>query len=115
MVANHLLSLVTLGPAAAAIVLGLVPGRAVRLHRWLALIVSLAVFALSCLLWTGFNADSPSFQFVERAAWIPQFGITYHIGIDGISLVLVLLTTLLMPVVILGSWTSINQQVKGFH
>ena len=57
MLNQHLLSIVTLAPAAAAILLGLVPGRAVRLHRWLALVVSVAVFVLSCLLWTGFNPD----------------------------------------------------------
>jgi NADH-quinone oxidoreductase subunit M len=115
MLDQHLLSIVTLAPAAAAILLGLVPGRAVRLHRWLALAVSVVVFALSCLLWTGFNPDNPGFQLVEQTGWIPQFGITYHVGIDGISLLLVLLTTLLVPVVVLGSWTSITERVKGFH
>jgi NADH-quinone oxidoreductase subunit M len=115
MFSEHLLSVVTLAPAIGAIMLALVPGRSDRLHRWLALLISLAVFALSCFLWTGFNADNPDFQFVESASWIPQFGISYHVGIDGISLLLVLLTTLLMPVVILGSWTSITDKVKGFH
>jgi NADH-quinone oxidoreductase subunit M len=115
MFSEHLLSVVTLAPAVAALMLGLVPGRSVRLHRWLALGVSLAVFALSCFLWVGFNPDNPDFQFIEQASWIPQFGISYHVGIDGISLLLVLLTTLLMPVVILGSWASITDKVKGFH
>jgi hypothetical protein len=99
MFSEHLLSVVTLAPAIGAIMLALVPGRSDRLHRWLALLISLAVFALSCFLWTGFNADNPDFQFVESASWIPQFGISYHVGIDGISLLLVLLTTLLMPVI----------------
>ncbi len=115
MLTDHLLSLVALGPGVAAVLLGLVPGRFERLHRWLALAVSLAVFAVSCLLWTGFDANTPGFQMIERLPWIPQYGISYALGIDGISLLLVLLTTLLVPVVILASWTSISERVKGFH
>ena len=112
---EHLLSIVTLGPLAAAVLLGLVPGRFAALHRWLALAVALAVFAVSCLIWTGFDANSPAFQLVEQVPWIPQLGISYAIGVDGISLLLVLLTTLLIPVVILASWTSVTVNPKGFH
>ena len=115
MLNEHLLTIVTLAPAAAAILLALVPERSARVSRWLALVVSLVVLVLSLMLWTGFKPDEPGFQMVERASWIPQFGISYHIGIDGISLLLVLLTTLLVPVVILGSWTSITEHVKAFH
>jgi NADH-quinone oxidoreductase subunit M len=113
---EHLLSVVTLAPGAAALLLGLLPGRWERAHRWLAFAVSLAVFALSLLLWTGFDPDVAGFQIAtERVPWIPQYGISYHLGIDGISLLLVLLTTLLVPVVILASWRSIDHHVKGFH
>ena len=115
MLNEHLLTIVTLAPAAAAILLALVPERSARVSRWLALAVSLVVLVLSLMLWTGFKPDEPGFQMVERASWIPQFGISYHIGIDGISLLLVLLTTLLVPVVILGSWRSITEHVKAFH
>ncbi len=115
MLDDRLLSVVTLAPAFAALLLGLVPARLEKLHRWLALAISLAVFAASCLVWTGFDANVPGFQMVEEASWIPQFGIAYRLGVDGISLLLVLLTTLLIPVVILASWTSIHERVKGFH
>jgi len=112
---DRLLSVVTLAPAFAALLLGLVPARLEKLHRWLALAISLAVFAASCLVWTGFDPNVPGFQMVEQASWIPQYGIAYRLGVDGISLLLVLLTTLLIPVVILASWTSIHERVKGFH
>jgi len=113
---QHLLTLVTLGPAAAAVLLMLLPGRMARAHRWLALLISLAVFALSCLIWTNFDPDVPGFQLEPpQLSWIPQYGISYHLGVDGISLLLVLLTTLLIPIVILASWSSITDHVKGFH
>jgi NADH-quinone oxidoreductase subunit M len=112
---TSLLSLVTLLPLAGALVLALLPARPAALPRWVALGLSLVVFILSCVVWVRFDADLPSFQFQEQLAWIPQFGISYHIGVDGISLLLVLLTTLLIPVVILASWTSIDTHVRGFH
>jgi NADH-quinone oxidoreductase subunit M len=112
---TSLLSLVTLLPLAGALVLALLPARPAALPRWVALGLSLVVFILSCVVWLRFDADLPSFQLQEQLAWIPQFGISYHIGVDGISLLLVLLTTLLIPVVILASWTSIDTHVKGFH
>jgi len=110
-----LLSLVTLLPAAGALVLALLPARPANLHRWLALGLSLVVFILSLAVWFRFDPDLPSFQLQEQLSWIPQYGISYHIGVDGISLLLVLLTTLLIPVVILASWSSIDAHVKGFH
>jgi NADH-quinone oxidoreductase subunit M len=66
-------------------------------------------------MWTSFDPNNPGFQMEERADWIPQYGISYHLGVDGISLLLVLLTTLLVPIVILASWSSISEHVKGFH
>jgi NADH-quinone oxidoreductase subunit M len=113
---DHLLSLVTLGPAAFAILLALLPARHARAHRWSALLASLVVFALSCVIWVQFDPNQPGFQLEPPVVeWIPQYGISYHLGVDGISLLLVLLTTLLIPIVILASWTSIDEHVKGFH
>jgi len=112
----HLLSVVTLGPIAVAAVLALIPARLERLHRWLALLASVVSFAVSCLIWTGFNPNLPGFQLDSGPIpWIPQLGVSYHLGVDGISLLLVLLTTLLVPVVVLGSWRSVTEHVKGFH
>ncbi len=112
----HLLSVVTLGPVAVAALMALLPARFERIHRWIALVGALVVFAFSCLIWSGFNPNVPGFQLESGpVTWISQLGVTYHLGVDGISLLLVLLTTLLIPVVILSSWTSITEQVKGFH
>ncbi len=115
MLESHILSIVTLVPALAAILLGLVPGRHGQLVRWLALGISLVVFFASLLIWFGFDPDLPGMQMVERFDWIPQFGIQYNVGVDGISLLLVMLTTLLVPIVIGASWTSVTEKVKGFH
>ncbi len=76
--------------------------------------VSLVVFALTLLLWTRFDASSADFQFVERYAWIPSFGIEYFVGVDGISLFLLVLTGFLTPLALLSSWESIHSRVKAF-
>ena len=85
-----------------------------QLARQLALVVSLLVFALSIVLWAKFDPTSPTIQFVETHQWLPDFGISYHIGVDGISLVLVVLTTFLTPIAILCSWESIEKRVREF-
>jgi NADH-quinone oxidoreductase subunit M len=84
------------------------------LVRQVALGVSLAVFALSLVLWSRFDAASADFQFVERAAWIPAFGIDYYVGVDGISLLLVVLTGFLTPIALLSSWGSVRKKTKEF-
>src|SRR5437867_12247248 len=84
------------------------------LARRIALIVSILVFAETLLLWSRFNASSASFQFVERHAWIPAFGISYFVGVDGISLFLVVLTGFLTPLAFLGSWESVHQKTRAF-
>jgi NADH-quinone oxidoreductase subunit M len=81
--------------------------------RRIALAASLAEFAVSLLLLRGFDSANPEYQFVERHAWIGE-SIQYHLGVDGISLFLVLLTTFLTPIAILCSWESIHENVKGF-
>ena len=112
---DHLLSVVTLGPTIFAILLLFIPMRYKTVHRIVTLLTSIVMFAFSTRLWTGFNPDDPSFQFVERFAWIPQFGIEYHVGVDGISLLLVLLTTLLLPVVVLAAWSLNIEHIKSLH
>jgi NADH-quinone oxidoreductase subunit M len=82
--------------------------------RQLALIVSLVTFAVSLLLWAQFDGLSAEYQFVERHAWLPEFGISYHLGVDGISLLLVVLTTFLTPIALLCSWNSIENRVREF-
>jgi len=87
-------------------------------HTWIrriALFISVADFLLSLLLLRGFQAGTAAFQFEEYRQWIPDPPIFYHLGIDGISLFLVLLTTFLMPLAILASWKSIERGVQGFY
>ncbi len=82
--------------------------------RTLALAVSLATFLATLLLWWRFDPGSADYQFVERHAWIPAFGIQYLIGVDGISLLLVVLTAFLTPLALLSSWDSVHKNVKLF-
>jgi NADH-quinone oxidoreductase subunit M len=84
------------------------------LFRNLALVISLVVFALTLMLWAGFDSGSGDFQFVERVPWIPAFGIDYYIGVDGISLLLIVLTGFLTPVAMLSSWAGVGRKVKEF-
>ncbi|MFQ5848155.1 MAG: NADH-quinone oxidoreductase subunit M [Candidatus Methylomirabilales bacterium] len=98
-----LLSLITFLPAAGALGLLVIPRRRQDLIRGAALGISLLTFLLSLALYAGFRPGVGEMQFVEEAAWIPSLGIRYKLGIDGISLFLVLLTTFLTPIAILAS------------
>ena len=81
--------------------------------RWAALWTSLVVFALSLVLWVRFDTSDPGFQFVESTAWLQQ-GINYKMGVDGISVLFVLLSTLLTPICILSAWEVIHTRVREF-
>jgi NADH-quinone oxidoreductase subunit M len=83
--------------------------------RHLALGFSLIEFFLSLSILQKFDSSSAALQLVEKHIWIERFGISYFLGIDGLSLWLVIMTAFLMPIVILASWTSIDKRVKGFH
>jgi len=109
-----LLSAVTFLPAVGAVVIALLPRGQERLARSLALLTALAAFVISLPLYTGFDAGQAAYQFVENRDWMPSLGIAYHLGIDGISLLLILLTTFLMPLAILSSWHSIERRWKEF-
>src|SRR3954469_13715119 len=82
--------------------------------RQIALVISLPVFAETLLLWARFNPASADFQFVERHAWIPAFGISYAVGVDGISLLLVVLTGFLTPIALVSSWESVHKKTRTF-
>jgi NADH-quinone oxidoreductase subunit M len=112
----NLISLLLALPLVGALVLALVPSRAARGNatRWIALVTVLVEFGLSVLLFLGFRSTADA-QFVERVAWIPQLGISYYVGVDGLSLLLVLLTTFLMVIAIGGSWAGITERVKEYH
>jgi NADH-quinone oxidoreductase subunit M len=89
-------------------------GQRNALIRWFTLIVSIAAFAVTLAMWAAFNPGSAEFQLVERHPWIPAFGIDYYIGIDGISLLLIVLTGFLTPIAVLSSWIGIEKKVKEF-
>src|SRR5690242_12914208 len=110
---SSILTLVTFLPAVGALGLMLMP-RNDRLLRWAALIVSIATFGLSLYLPLYFDYGNHDFQFQANNLWIRTINIHYHMGADGISMWLVLLTTLLVPVSVLVSWKSIHDRVKEF-
>ena len=83
--------------------------------KWTALLVTVVEFVLSLGLWWALDPSRGTLQLVSNAPWIPDWGIAYRVGIDGISLVMVLLTTLLMPISVLGSWQNITRQERGFY
>src|SRR5688572_11984884 len=82
--------------------------------RTIALATSLVTFAATLYLWWQFDPANAGFQFEERHAWIPAFGIQYYIGVDGISLLLIVLTGFLTPLALLSSWESVHKNVKAF-
>jgi len=82
--------------------------------RWVALLSSVVVFLVSLPLWTGFSLTTHEMQFVEQAAWIPAFNITYHLGVDGISMPLILLTTFTTVLVVIAGWEVIKTKVAGY-
>jgi NADH-quinone oxidoreductase subunit M len=112
---SHLLSLVLFVPLAGMLVLLGMPAHNVKLHRAWATITSAVTFLLSLLLIPGFNVNAPGYQFVERASWIPSFGAQYLIGMDGISLLMVLLSTLITVIATLCSWNSITERTKLYY
>ena len=111
---DHLLTAVVFLPAAGAALLLLFPESGAKAARWFALVVSVAELAVSVPLWTRFDVSATGFQFTEKADWIPSIGISYALGIDGISLVLILLTTLLTPVSLLFSVSHVEKSVRAF-
>src|SRR5450432_4126731 len=86
---------------------------AARNARWIALWTTIVTFAVSIILVMRFDPAQPDFQFVEKAQWLAT-GITYHMGVDGISLPFVILTTALMPFCIIASWKSVTSRVREY-
>ena len=110
---NHLLTLILFFPVLAALILFILPSELKNLQRWTALVLSIIPLILSLVLWFNFKAGEPGFQFQEIYTWYSPINASYHVGVDGISLILVLLTTLLTPLAILTSFT-ITDRVKAY-
>ena len=83
--------------------------------KWAANIITFVGFLISLPLWLAFDNNGPQFQFLEKYDWIPSIGVSYHFGMDGISLLLVLMTTLLGFIAVLSSWSAITDRVKQYY
>ena len=114
-----LLSTITFLPLAGALIILLI-GRhedeavVAKNARYMALWTSFVTFIVSLFLWTEFDRGTADFQFVEKVDWIPAFNISYHMGVDGISMMFVLLSTLLTPLCVLASWDAVQSRVKEY-
>jgi NADH-quinone oxidoreductase subunit M len=111
----HLLSWTLFVPAIGALILLLIPSSQKNLIKILANVFAVLGFGVSLLLIPGFDRNASGFQFVEQATWIPTLGAQYHIGIDGISLLLIMLTTVTGVVAILSSWSAIQDRIKEYY
>jgi len=111
---GHLLSVLIFFPAVGALALMLLRGDDHKYLRYLAIVVSTVEFLLSLLMLRSVHAGDAGYRLEEFAHWINQPPINYHLGVDGISLFLVILTTFLTPISVLASWNSIEHRVKEF-
>jgi NADH-quinone oxidoreductase subunit M len=112
---EHILSVVMFLPLGGAMLLLLMPSENKSLIRLMANIVSFTGFLVSLLLVCWFDADLGGFQFLEKVEWIPSIGANYSLGIDGISFLLVMLTTLIGYLAVLCSWSAIQDRVKEYY
>ncbi len=109
------LTVVTFAPLVGALVILITPGEDDAMApKVLALWTTLFTFVVSLFLWINFDTQSGAFQFVEKLVWMPSFDIAYHLGVDGISMFFILLSTLLTLLCVIASWVSINTRVKEY-
>jgi len=109
------LTMLWLTPVAGAVVIMLLPPARRVLARWIALVVSVAVLAVAIVVGVCFDPGAARYQFVESHRWIPAFGTGYLLGIDGIALVLVLLTAVLVPLLLIAGWNDAGQRKRAVH
>ncbi len=107
-----ILSIVTFLPLAGAVLIAFLNKEAKGNARWIALWTTILTFAASLLIWINFDKGSANFQFVEETAWLG--GLKYKMGVDGISMLFVILTTFLMPLTILSAWEAVEDRVKEY-
>jgi len=112
---DHLLSIVLFTPLAGMLILLLIPSSQERLIKIWANVAAFIGFLVSLPLWVHFDRGADGFQMVERADWIPSLGVQYFIGLDGISLLLIMLTTVSGFLAILSSWSAIDKHVKQYY
>ncbi|MBI2212080.1 MAG: NADH-quinone oxidoreductase subunit M [Acidobacteria bacterium] len=114
LLSNHLLSVILWLPLVGALAIALIPKRLEQQAKVAGLFVALATFVLSLGILQRFDDAEAGFQLVERSAWLPAWGVSYALGIDGISLWLTLLTTFLTPLVLLSAWNSVHKHVNSY-
>jgi NADH-quinone oxidoreductase subunit M len=112
---DYILSFVIFSPLIGMIILLFLNAEKKNLIRWISIVNSIVTFIFSLILFLLFDENIEGFQFYTSIEWIKSFGIGYTLGIDGISLLLIMITTLLTPIALLSSWKSIEKRVKGFN
>ncbi|MBI4418419.1 MAG: NADH-quinone oxidoreductase subunit M, partial [Ignavibacteriales bacterium] len=114
MISDSILTLTIFFPLAGVLVLLIVDaGNSARV-KWIGLATTAATFALSLVLFFGYDPESPGFQFTQSAVWIEGLNIGYRVGIDGMSLLLIVLTAFLTPVALLGTWNSVTHRLREY-
>ena len=111
---NALLTWMLIMPAAGALLILLAPAARPGLYKGIGVATGLLTLLAALLLGHRFDPDMTAFQLVEYRTWIPAIGAAYHLGVDGMSLLLIALTTLLTPLALLGTWNSIRERARGF-
>jgi NADH-quinone oxidoreductase subunit M len=111
----NILSVILFTPLAGAILLLFVSKRSENAIKWIANLFAVAGFAVSVPLWFWYNPQNAEYQFQERLPWIPSIGAEYFLGVDGFSVLLILLTTLMGVIAVLSSWTAITERVKEYY
>lgn len=114
MLQSHLLSVLVWLPIVGGILVMLTGDSQPAMARWLSLALALLAFAVSLPLWGGFDQGTAAFQFVERAAWIPSLHSDYYLGVDGISMPLIVLTTFTTVLVVIAGWGSVEKRVSQY-
>ena len=109
-----ILSVITYLPLAGIALVCCLSNKLHDLIRWTAFLTTVVTFVVSLPLYFGFDESAWQMQFVENVPWVQRFGISYHMGIDGISLLLVMLTTFLSPLAMLSTWSAVTERVKEY-
>ena len=112
---SYYLSIILFTPLVGALVILLMNKQNENAIRWVANIAAFLGFVVSVPLWFWFDPQSADFQFMERAQWIPSVGAEYFLGVDGLSTLLILLTTMMGSIAVLSSWTAITERVKEYY
>ncbi|PKN93468.1 MAG: hypothetical protein CVU44_08945 [Chloroflexi bacterium HGW-Chloroflexi-6] len=112
-ISTHLLTTILFFPVLAGLAILFIPNDQAKAIRWTAFLASLVPLGLSVWLWMSFNSTAPGFQFEEQYTWYTAINSTFHLGVDGLSLSMVLLTTILTPLALLASF-SISDKVKAY-